>query len=211
MSSAARGEESHAGCGAVLETESPRFRIDLSLESVSICSRIDFSIATPSPPRDQPRRSLEFGVHAPDKRFTSTAGHVVSSHMLDVQASAASLWRPGGAAGYRTFAQLRSRCAPRLMGNRFRSRACRGPARTESRSGQNGRTPKCLGESADRTCTGSTFSGLATRIAPRTVIASNRPPRARRIAKAESDELTAPTLSECSQECEQGAFVFRAE
>ena len=45
-SSAVRGEELHAGCEAVVETESPHFRIDLSLESVWICSRIDFSIAT---------------------------------------------------------------------------------------------------------------------------------------------------------------------
>jgi hypothetical protein len=50
MSPAARGEELHAGCEAVLETESPRFRIDLSLESVLICSRIDFSTATGLPP-----------------------------------------------------------------------------------------------------------------------------------------------------------------
>ena len=32
MSSAARGEESHAGCEAAVETESPVFHIDLSLE-----------------------------------------------------------------------------------------------------------------------------------------------------------------------------------
>lgn len=46
MSSAARGEESDAGCEAVVETDSPSFVSTFRLRTTLIYSRIDFSIAT---------------------------------------------------------------------------------------------------------------------------------------------------------------------